>query len=355
MRISAITQQDVRTIWDKLSDAEKERLQGASVLVTGFAGSLGYTLLHFFRAYGGELGIQKVYGIDSYQFGKPAWLAQFVDHPLFDLREADVTRCSFDFCAEADVIFHMASLASPVYYRLYPLETIDADVWGLRRLLEYYKQRPLRGFLFYSSSEIYGDPARDKIPTDERYWGNVNTVGPRACYDESKRMGETLCYTFAGLYQMPITVVRPFNNYGPGMRINDERVVADFAKAVMEDGDIVIFSDGTPTRTFDYIPDATAGYLKCALYGRFDVFNIGSHAPEINIANLAALYKRIGNRLFGYDRDILYKTHVDRHYLTDNPSRRCPDTSKAQALLGFTSTVSLEAGVERYLRFLHGE
>ena len=111
-------------------------------------------------------------------------------------------------------------------------------------MLDLYKDKPLRGFLFYSSSEVYGDPIAAYIPTSENYWGNVNTCGPRACYDESKRFGETLCYNFSHQYQMPITVVRPFNNYGPGMRINDQRVAADFAKAVTDNEDIIIYSDG---------------------------------------------------------------------------------------------------------------
>ena len=120
--------------------------------------------------------------------------------------------------------------------------------------------------------------------------------------------GRNSCYNFARQYNMPVTVVRPFNNFGPGMRINDKRVVADFAKAIVDDEDIIIYSDGSPTRTFHYIPDATIGYIKCALYGKFDIFNIGAETPEININTLAGLYKKVGNMLFGYDKNIIYKT-----------------------------------------------
>jgi UDP-glucuronate decarboxylase len=352
MKIPNITREDMAFILKGLSDTDKEKLKNAVVLITGFAGSLGYTLLHFFAVYGENLGVKKVYGIDNYMFGKPGWLERIINHPLFDLRQLNVINCDLEFAKDANLIFHMASLASPVYYRMYPIETIDADVIGLRRLLDYYKDKPLKGFLFYSSSEVYGDPHPSQIPTPENYWGNVNPCGPRACYDESKRLGETLCYNFARQYSMPVTVVRPFNNFGPGMRINDQRVAADFAKALIDDRDIIIYSDGSPTRTFDYIPDATIGYIKCALYGKFDVFNIGAEAPEININTLALLYKKIGEELFGYHKNIIYRTHHDRDYMTDNPSRRCPDISKAKAILNYYPKIGLEKGIMRHLLYL---
>lgn len=347
-----ITDQDCKYIYTVLTEKEKAKLKRSKILITGYAGSLGYTLLNFFAKYAESLEVEKVYGIDNYMFGKPDWIMDFMGNPIFDLRELDITECNLDFAHDADFIFHMASLASPVFYRLHPLETIDADIIGIRRLLEFYKNKPIKGLLFYSSSEVYGEPHIDNIPTQETYWGNVNTVGPRSCYDESKRFGETLCFTFAKLYNMPVTVVRPFNNYGPGMRINDQRVVADFAKSIIEDKDIVIFSDGTPRRTFDYIPDATVGYLKCIVYGQFDVFNIGSDGPEISILQLAKLYQKIGKALFGYTRDITFQKHSDGEYLTDNPTRRCPNISKSRELLGFNPSIDIEDGIARYLKFL---
>ena len=146
----------------------------------------------------------------------------------------------------------MASIASPSFYRKYPIETLDANIWGLRRLLDFYCEKNIRGLAFYSSSEIYGDPTPENIPTPETYRGNVDCQGPRACYDEAKRFGETMCYLFHQKYNMPITIIRPFNNYGPGVRLNDARVLADFANAVRQNKDIVMFSDGSPTRTFCY-------------------------------------------------------------------------------------------------------
>jgi UDP-glucuronate decarboxylase len=352
LQISKITQEDMKFIYDSLSVEEKAKFKDTSILVTGFAGSLGYSILHFFALFGEKLGIQKIYGIDNYIFGKPKWLKRIMKNPLFDLRELNVISCDFNFAKNAEIIFHMASLASPVYYRQHPLETIDADVTGLRRLLDFFKHKHLKGFLFFSSSEIYGDPDPSQIPTSETYWGNVNTCGPRACYDESKRFGETLCYNFAHQYEMPMTIVRPFNNFGPGMRINDQRVVADFAKAIINNNDLEIFSDGKPTRTFDYIADATIGYLKCALYGEFEIFNIGSDSPEISVLQLAELYKKIGNEVLGYSKNIVFKTHSDKEYLIDNPNRRCPDITKAKNKLQFNPQIHLEVGIKRYLQYL---
>ncbi|WP_207131486.1 NAD-dependent epimerase/dehydratase family protein [Clostridium botulinum] len=352
IEVSKITKMDMELIYNGLSNTDKDNLKDKRILITGFAGSLGYTLLNFFTLYGEKLKIKKIYGIDNFMFGNPLWVKRISNNSIFDLRELDIINCSLEFAKDADIIFHMASLASPVYYRKHPIETIDADVTGLRRLLDFYKEKPIKGFLFYSSSEAYGDPNPNEIPTKETYFGNVNTCGPRACYDESKRFGETLCYNFSREYNIPITVVRPFNNYGPGMRINDQRVVADFAKAIINDEDIVIYSNGKPTRTFDYIPDATVGYIKCALYGKFEVFNIGSDRDEISISRLAELYKKVGNELFGYNGEIIYKTHWDKEYLTDNPNRRCPDIAKARKLINYEHQIHIEEGIKRYLLYL---
>ncbi|OBZ07887.1 epimerase [Bacillus sp. FJAT-27264] len=352
MNLSKITEKDIEFIHNSLSDQDKQKLTGRTILVTGFAGSLGYTLMHYFLIYGSELKIKKIFGMDNFIFGKPKWVERISKNDLFDLREIDVVKDDIDFAESADLIFHMASLASPVFYRKYPIETIDADVTGLRRLLDFFKSKEIKGFLFYSSSEIYGDPHPDQIPTPELYWGNTNTIGPRACYDESKRFGETLCYNFARQYNMPVTVVRPFNNYGPGMRINDQRVVADFAKAIINQEDIVIYSDGKPTRTFDYIADATIGYIKCAIYGEFEVFNIGSDECEISVLDLAKMYQEIGGEHFSYTNQIQFETHNDREYLIDNPNRRCPDITKARRLLGYTPKVEIEEGIFRYLTYL---
>ena len=177
-------------------------------------------------------------------------------------------------------------------------------------------------------------------------------IGPRACYDEAKRFGETLCYFFNKVYKVPVKIVRPFNNYGPGLSVNDRRVVADFAKSILENKDIVIHSDGSPTRTFCYVADAMVGYWKSLFYKNFDVFNIGIDKPEISIKELATIYREIGKRLFNYSANIIFKKSEDKEYLTDNPNRRCPCINKAKKLLGYNPKIKIHEGVERYLTFL---
>ena len=226
---------------------------------------------------------------------------------------------------------------------------------GLKKLLDLYKNESLRGFLFFSSSEIYGDPDAEHIPTKEDYRGYVNTIGPRACYDESKRFGETICYEYAKEYNLPITLVRPFNNYGPGMKLGDKRVPADFANAVMKNEDIVILSDGKPTRTFCYIADAITGYLKVLLHGKFDVFNIGIDKPEISILELANIYADIARKLFDYQGNVIYQKSEEKNYLTDNPNRRCPVIEKANSILNYTPSIYVRDGVERFLKYLAEE
>ena len=205
--------------------------------------------------------------------------------------------------------------------------------------------------MFFSSSEIYGDPDPANIPTDEEYRGLVSCTGPRACYDESKRFGETICWVYAKQYDMPLTIARPFNNYGPGMRLDDKRLPADFAKCVLEKRDIVILSDGKPTRTFCYVADAVTGYLLCLLHGKYDYFNIGIEKPETAVRDFAKIYQTAGAEILGYEG----ATSEDPDYMTDNPNRRCPVIRKARGKLGYDPEILVEDGVRRFLRFLKHE
>ena len=350
--MTRIVQEDIQRIYEGLSETERHTLSGKTVLVTGYAGSLGYLLMQFLRTYGDSLGIPRVVGIDNFQFGRPVWADELRSDPRFQLIEGDITACDLSPAADAQLILHMASLASPVYYRLHPIETIDADVIGLRRLLDFYRDREIYSLLVFSTSEIYGNPAPDQIPTPETYFGYVNTSGPRACYDESKRFGETLCYNYHHQYQMPVTVIRPFNSFGPGLRTNDQRVVADFASNVLNKEDLVIYSDGKVTRTFCYASDTVTGMLKCALYGAYGIFNIGSDQEELSVAGLAQVYREVAEKQTGYSGQICYRTHSDIHYLTDNPQRRCPDLSRARTLLHYAPQIDTRHGVGRYLEHL---
>ena len=352
-----IVQQDLTRIYSGLTEAERSKFQGSTVLFTGGAGFLGFYFIQFLTHYQEELGIKKVICLDNFQVGCPAWLKEPSGKGAVELHRFNVITddiAAVPGAEEADYIYHMASIASPIFYRKYPIETLDANIWGLRRLLDFYCEKPIRGLVFYSSSEIYGDPTPENIPTPETYRGNVDCQGPRACYDESKRFGETMCYLFHQKYNMPISIIRPFNNYGPGMRLNDARVPADFANAVRQGRDIEMFSDGSPTRTFCYISDAITGYLKALLYAQkgFEAFNIGMDKPEISIRRLAEIYTEAGKEIFGYAGQAKFAVSEDKEYLQNNPNRRCPVIDKARKLLGYQPQVSVEQGVRYFLEYV---
>jgi nucleoside-diphosphate-sugar epimerase len=258
-----------------------------------------------------------------------------------------------------DYIIHAAGIASPIFYRQRPLECIDANIVGLRNLLDYSvaeaeEGRPVSGFLFYSSSEIYGDPVPEAIPTPETYRGNVSCTGPRACYDESKRFGETLCVTFANAHGVPVKVARPFNNYGPGLKISDGRVIPDFCRNVLAGEDIVMLSDGSPTRTFCYAADAIIGYYKVLVKGhQGEAYNIGIERPEISMRELGECVIRTGRELFGYGGKLVTGKSAEAAYLVDNPGRRCPSIAKAREHLGFDPKIPVEEGIYRTMCWYH--
>lgn len=358
--MNPIAKEDIENIFIHLSGDQKNKLLNSTILITGCGGFLGYYFLYFFTHKAKELGIKKIIGLDNFILRTPSWINDLksssnniLEIIKFNIITDNIT--AIKAAHNANFIIHAASIASPIFYRTYPLETIDANIWGLRSLLDFYKDKNLKGFLFFSSSEIYGDPEPPYIPTNEEYRGNVSCIGPRACYDESKRFGETLCLVYANKFNLPITIARPFNNYGPGMSIEDKRAPADFAKAIVENRDIEIFSNGNPMRTFCYTSDAIAGYIQCLVYGRFDYFNIGADTPEISIKQLAEIYAEHSQKIFKFRPKILFKTSSDKDYLTDNPNRRCPIITKARTLLQYNPSISVKDGVKRFLEFLKHE
>jgi UDP-glucuronate decarboxylase len=348
-----VVAQDLAHIEAKLAD-ELAMMEGKRVLLTGGAGFLGYYLVQALLHHNKQRTPVSLTVLDNYLRGVPAWLTALEGDPQLTLIEHDITRPLPDL-GDFDYIIHAASIASPKYYRKYPIETMDANVNGLRSLLEYSvaqqrKGRPIAGFLYYSTSEIYGDPTPENIPTPESYRGNVSCTGPRACYDESKRYGETLCVNFARQYELPVTIARPFNNYGPGLKITDARVLPDFMRNVLAGEDIVMYSDGSPTRTFCYIADAVCGYYKILTRGRpGEAYNIGVEAPEISMAELAERVAAVARELIGYEGRVVRQKSADADYLTDNPNRRCPVIAKAREELGYNPTISLDEGLRRSL------
>jgi UDP-glucuronate decarboxylase len=344
-------------------DADLRRMSGRRVLITGGAGFLGYYLVQLPLAWNDAHPDEPPIGVtvmDNYFRDAPAWLKELQRRPEVDLMVHDVRGPLPDQMGDFAYIIHAAGIASPTIYRAHPIETMDANINGLRTLLDYARQRleaglEMKGFLFYSSSEIYGDPTPDAIPTPETYRGYVSCTGPRACYDESKRYGETLCVNFAQQHGIPVTAVRPFNNYGPGMKITDGRVIADFFRDALAGRDLVMLSDGSPTRTFCYVSDAITGYYLALLRGRRgEAYNVGVDGPEISMADLAETVAGLANDLFDHQVKVVRGHSPETAYLVDNPNRRCPDIAKARQELQYRPRVALEEGLRRTLLWYTG-
>lgn len=349
--------EDLEYISTSLRD-EFNRLGGKRLLITGGAGFLGYYLVQsvlFWNSAVDEKHKIDLTVFDNYIRGIPKWLERLDTGTGLHLVRHDVTHPLPSDIPDFSFIIHAASIASPIYYRKFPIETMDANVNGLRFLLDYCRRQrdkriPVEGFLNFSTSEIYGDPTADNIPTPETYRGNVSCTGPRACYDESKRYGEALCVNFARQYGLPIKVARPFNNYGPGLKITDRRVIPDFARDIFAGRDIVMHSDGSPTRTFCYVADAIVGYFKILVSGRpGEAYNIGVESPEISIGDLAVRLTELARNLFDYRGKVIKMPNEDKDYLVDNPNRRCPIIAKARGELGYSPSISLEEGLKRSL------
>jgi UDP-glucuronate decarboxylase len=356
--LPAVAADDLGRLADRLH-TEFETLSGTRLLITGGAGFLGYYLVQAPLAWNAANPSRAPISVtvhDNFARGVPGWLEAIDDASLRTV-ERDVLAPLPPDEAPFDYVIHAASIASPTYYRRYPIETMDANVGGLRLLLDDAAARvagddPLRGMLFFSTSEIYGDPDPRHIPTPETYRGLVSCTGPRACYDESKRYGETLCVNFAATRGVDVAIARPFNNYGPGLRIDDRRVLPDFARDVLAGRDIVLLSDGSATRTFCYVADAVDGYYRVLLHGRRgEPYNIGTDRPEISVRELADRVATVARDLTGYEGRVVAERSDDADYLTDNPNRRCPVIDKARRELGYEPEVDLDVGLDRALRW----
>lgn len=244
-------------------------------------------------------------------------------------------------------VLHLAGIASPYYYRKWPLETLEVATVGLKNVIELTKSSGAR-LLFFSSSEIYGDPDAAHVPTKESYHGNVSCLGARACYDESKRLGETLVRIYHTHHGVQGMIVRPFNVYGPGMQKLDYRVLPNFAAKILASEPVNIYGTGRQTRTFCYVTDAIRGFLQVLLSGQSgEPYNIGNPEPEVSMLDLVGAIQRAVPDLKVEHRLI---EHPDT-YPADEPQRRCPDITKAQLQVGYEPHVGLEDGLGRFFKW----
>ena len=239
-----------------------------------------------------------------------------------------------------DLIIHMAGLASPVHYMKSPLETIDVHTLVTRSLLENCKDWGSK-FIFFSSSEIYGDPPSSCIPTTEEFKGNVSCQGPRSCYDESKRLGETLCYVYNKYYSVHTNIIRPFNIYGPGMSKFDCRMIPNMIRNYINDRPIEVFSTGKQTRTYCYYTDAIDAICKIIRSGASgETYNIGNDNPELSALDLIKIFSSVIGEKVNYK---LVDYPVS--YPQDEPNRRLPSLHKIRNELSYKPKISIEVGL----------
>lgn len=330
-------------------------LQGESLLVTGGAGFVcSYfvdTIAHLNRTWARPC---RVICVDNLITGQAGRLAHLLNRPDIRFVEHDLSRPlesneSLRDALQAPVrwMIHGAGIASPSTYRKYPLETIGVNVRGTEHVLELARAHQARSVLYVSSSEIYGDPPGEWIPTPEDYRGSVSCTGPRACYDESKRLAETLCMAYHRQFDVPVSIVRPFNVYGPGQRLDDGRVIPDLISAALRREPLVLFSDGRATRAFCYIRDAIFAIWHVLMaQGHGEIYNIGNDQEEIT---MRALAKRVQEAAGLPLLPIEQRRSQDPDYLTDNPNRRCPNLAKLRKAFSWAPSVPLREGLRMTL------
>jgi UDP-glucuronate decarboxylase len=340
----AIIDDDVDAILDVLGERIAE-LDGASILVTGSAGMLGGYFADVAAALraGSEIRAGAVHLATRHPpepYGRLGHLLSRgdIEFVVTDGRSRD------GWPKKVDVIIHAASAASPRQYLADPVGTLTANSVYLANLLELARDSSVRAFLFVSSSEIYGSPPDTAIPTPETYIGGVDPLAPRSCYVEGKRFGEALCVAHHREYGTPISIIRPFHVHGPGLRLDDGRIVAELVRAALRGEPFQLDSDGLATRCYGYIADAIVGAFMALLYGNGEAFNIGVDEPETSIRDLAGVVAAIA----GTPPPIPSPRPLPEHLL-GAPARSRPDLTKARRILGFNPRTPLRAGLERTL------
>lgn len=333
---------DIQEIVDRLGDAASA-FSGKTVLLCGGQGFLGRYFVETFAHLNKHalakpcklIVLDNLITANLTQLPKDTQHCRFVQHNIVTPFQCD---------ERVDFIIHAAGIASPFYYRAHPLETLEVAILGTKNMMEIARRDSAR-FVFFSSSEIYGDPDPAHIPTPESYRGNVSCQGPRACYDESKRLGETLCYIYHTEFGVTTNVIRPFNVYGPGMQETDYRVLPNFASRLKAGQRLKVYGSGNQTRTFCYITDAMIGFLLTVLRGvPGEVYNVGNPTPEVSVVELVERMQRILGKPVSYDR-----IEYPDSYPADEPNRRCPDIRKANLQLKYKPIVQLDEGLKRYL------
>lgn len=345
--VNSIVEQDINTIVKEVRQVA-EALEGKVIVISGGAGFLGTYIVASIQHMNNHVFHRpcKVIVLDNYITGSRKTLFEEYPNTNITFIDHDV-RLPINIDGDVDYILHAAGIASPIYYRRFPIETIEAAVSGTKNLLELACRRSVKSFVYFSSSEIYGDPDPRFLPIPESYRGNVSCTGPRACYDESKRLGETLCTVFHQIYGVSVKIIRPFNVYGPGMKTDDYRVIPSLLTRALESKALQVFGLGIQTRAFCYVTDAVGAILKVLLSGRSgEAYNVGNDQEEIGMLALA----RMAAELFDNNVTIDVIDYPE-NYPKDEPQRRVPDLTKIRTELDYRPQVDLQTGLRRTLEW----
>lgn len=300
------------------------------ILVTGGAGFVGSNLVDRLMAQGHEVTV-----LDNFFTGRRENVEHWMGHPHFNLVEHDVVE---PYMQQVHQIYHLACPASPPMYQYNPIKTIKTSAMGTLNMLGLAKRVKAR-LLFTSTSEVYGDPLVH--PQTESYWGNVNPIGPRACYDEGKRVAETMCYSYMHEAAVEVRVARIFNTFGPRMHPNDGRVVSNFIIQALKGKPLSVYGDGMQTRSFQYVSDLVEGLMALMNSDNSDPTNIGNPV-ETTILDFAKFIQAEVNP----DATIMHKPATE-----DDPSKRKPDISRAKERLGWAPKVDIKTGIGSTVKY----
>lgn len=303
------------------------KLEGKTVLLTGGSGFLGNWFKEFFD----------YYGIEYLNFDPADNSYNDINKPL------DLPRY--------DYVINCAGIASPEKYLLQPVLTLDISYIGTKNVLDYCLDKKVESALLFSSSEVYGTPNPNAIPTKESYVGAIPTTGNRSCYDIGKQVLETLSHIYANEYNAPVKVVRPFNMFGPYMGISDNRVLSNWMRSFLKNEEINIYGDGQQTRTFCYAADGVAMMLEVLLNGKDgEIYNVGNSSPELNMIQLAEKFYEALDSSPNYNI-----IEYPDFYPSDEPLRRCPNIDKVVQHTNILPEVDLKTGIKRMFEYYKQE
>jgi len=347
--MNKIIEGDIKTVVDRLKEFDK-KIKGKTFLVTGGAGFLGSwvcDVLHTFDA--------NVICVDNLISGAKTSIQHLIGEKNFRFIEQDVCN-NLELKENIDYIIHMACIASPPQYQKFPIETLNSNIIGTMKMLELARKKKIKALLFSSTSEVYGNPPNENIPTPEDYPGYTFSYGPRSMYDEGKRAAEAYLYAHFLQFKSPsIRIARIFNTFGPRLDIKLPsaygRALIKFVRQALAGQQITVYGDGKQTRSFCYVTDQIEGLLKFLLMDKigFEIVNIGND-KETRILDLANKIKSITNS------SSKINCHSPPEFdITNDPLRRCPNISKARNLFNFHPKVNLEEGLKKTIEWIRSE